>query len=160
MLQMESMNPSGTGKDRAVLYMLRQALVRIGYSGGHVDVVEGTSGSTGIALAYQCNALGLQLHVVLPDDQAEEKALLLRTLGARVVVVPPCSIANRNHYVHTAKRLSVDLGGVFLDQFDNPANYLAHYEGTGPEVWQQTGGDLDAFVMSAGTGGTIAGVSR
>ena len=141
---MESMNPSGTG------------FVRIAYSGGHVDVVEGTSGSTGIALAYQCNALGLQL----PDDQAEEKALLLRTLGARVVVVPPCSIANRNHYVHTAKRLSVDLGGVFLDQFDNPANYLAHYEGTGPEVWQQTGGDLDAFVMSSGTGGTIAGVSR
>ena len=157
---MESMNPSGTGKDRAVRYMLRHALTSIGYCGGCVDIVEGTSGSTGIALAYQCNALGLRLHVVLPDDQAAEKALLLRTLGARVLVVPPCSIANRNHYVHAAKRLSDELGGIFLDQFDNPANYLAHYEETGPEVWKQTHSSLDAFVMSAGTGGTIAGVSR
>ncbi len=158
-LQMESMNPGGTGKDRAVKYMLEAAKEHPNYRAG-VDIFEGTSGSTGIALAFQCNSLGLNLHVVMPDDQAEEKRVMLEKLGAKVTVVPCCAIANANHYVNTARRMATLVGGIFIDQFENMANFQAHYRGTGPEIYRQCGGRLDAFVMSAGTGGTIAGVSR
>ncbi len=153
------MNPGGTGKDRAVKYML-DACRRHPNFRSDVGIYEGTSGSTGIALAFQCNALGLQLHVVMPDDQANEKKVMLEKLGAVVTVVPSCAIANTEHYVNTARRLADSSKGIFVDQFENTANYLAHYEGTGPEIYEQRGGKLDAFVMSAGTGGTIAGVSR
>lgn len=198
---MESMNPSGTGKDRAVQYMLRQARSHPSYGPG-VSIVEGTSGSTGIAFAFQCNALlneaqhgaksstgnkALQLHIVMPDDQADEKRALLEKLGAKVVVTACCAISNKDHYVNRARRLAEEIdseqkakgalaGAIFMDQFENVANFKAHYEGTGPEIWRQmgetlraetpVGGDLsnsrrmDAFVMSAGTGGTIAGVSK
>ena len=125
-----------------------------------MHVVEGTSGSTGIALAYQCNARGYQLHIVMPDDQALEKRLLLQNLGANVVTVPNCAIASKEHYVNTARRLADELGGVFVNQFENIANYKAHYEVTGPELWRQLDGKIDGFVMSSGTGGTIAGVSK
>ena len=192
---MESLNPSGTGKDRAVQYMLRQARSHQSYGPG-VRIVEGTSGSTGIALAFQCNALdsgsrsdngngpsgskGVQCYIVMPDDQSDEKRALLERLGARVVVTPCCSIANKDHYVNRARRLAQELdaegallpeggkegGAIFVDQFENEANFQAHYQGTGPEIWRQLGSRtgsknrLDAFVMSAGTGGTIAGVSK
>lgn len=171
-LQMESRNPAGTGKDRAVQYMLRRAMSHARYRPG-VPIVEGTSGSTGIALALQCRALGLPVHLVLPDDQAAEKRQLLEKLGAHVSVVQCCSISNGNHYVHAARRLADDLGGIFINQFENKANFRAHYETTGPELWHQLQSlvsesseralgrpPLDAFVMGAGTGGTIAGVSR
>ena len=153
------MNPGGTGKDRVARALLDSAKNHPSYRPG-VDIVEGTSGSTGIALACQCRALGVQLHVVMPDDQANEKRILLERLGAKVVVVPTCAIANANHYVNAARKLAVQLNGIFLDQFENIANYQAHLETTGPEIWNQTQGKLDAFVMSSGTGGTIAGVSR
>lgn len=156
---MESMNPGGTGKDRAVKYMLEEAKKNPNFKPG-VDIYEGTSGSTGIALAFQCNSLGLKLHVVMPDDQAKEKRQLLEKLGATVHIVPSCAIANSDHYVNTARRLSVENKGIFIDQFENVANLKAHLESTGPEIWTQTGGVIDAFVMSAGTGGTIAGVSQ
>lgn len=123
-------------------------------------IFEGTSGSTGIALACLCNAMGLKLHVVMPDDQADEKQVLLKTLGVTVTVVPCSGISNKDHYVNTARRMAQENGGIFIDQFENLANYQAHYEETGPEIWDQTKGKVDAFVMSAGTGGTIAGVSR
>lgn len=156
---MESNNPAGTGKDRAVNYMLDEAEKRgVLRPGAHV--VEGTSGSTGIALAYQCNARGYHLHIVMPDDQALEKRLLLEKLGAEVVVVPSCSIANKDHYVNTARRLAEQLNGIFINQFENLSNFDAHYNITGPEIWHQTNGQIDGFVMSSGTGGTIAGVSR
>jgi len=86
--------------------------------------------------------------------------LNIERLGAKVTVVPTCAIVNKNHYVNTARRIAADLNGIFIDQFENPANFLAHYEGTGPEIWKQMNGQIDAFVMSAGTGGTISGVSR
>eukprot|EP01034_Spumella_vulgaris_P022853 gene22853-29027_t len=158
-VKMESMNPGGTGKDRAVKFMLDEARNHPLYCDG-VKMFEGTSGSTGIALAFQCNALGLKLHVVMPDDQANEKRVMLEKLGASVTIVPCCAIANGNHYVNTARRMAESSGGIFVDQFENAANFRAHFEGTGPEIFRQTGGELDAFVMSAGTGGTIAGVSR
>ena len=96
----------------------------------------------------------------MPDDQAEEKRLLLKNLGVTVHTVPSCSISNSSHYVNTARKLALSLNGIFVDQFENTANFNAHVKSTGPEIWQQTNEQIDAFVMSAGTGGTIAGVSR
>lgn len=157
--KVESTNPGGTGKDRAVQHMLDEAEAR-GVLRPGMTVFEGSSGSTGIAIAFQCLARGYACHIVMPDDQAEEKRRLLRTLGAQVTVVPCCAIANQEHYVNTARRLAEELQGFFVNQFENEANYRVHYEHTGPEIWQQTEGELQAFVMSSGTGGTIAGVSR
>lgn len=131
MVKMESLNPGGTGKDRAAKYMLQEAIREHDLLRNKRPIVEGTSGSTGIALAYICKALQLPLHVVLPDDQAEEKKTLLERLGAFVTIVPSCAISNKDHYVNTARRMAKDLGGVFIDQFDNLANYKAHYEQTG-----------------------------
>lgn len=165
---MESMNPGGTGKDRAAKYMLQEALRNYYTNNTMIDpsiiappeMFEGTSGSTGIALACLCNAMALKLNVVMPDDQADEKRALLERLGVKVTVVPCCGISNRDHYVNTAKRMAKESNGIFLDQFENLANFQAHFDETGPEIWTQTGGNIDAFVMSAGTGGTIAGISR
>lgn len=128
-------------------------------------IVEGTSGSTGISLSLAAAARGYRSHVVMPDDQADEKVLLLRRFGAVVELVRPASISNPDHYVNVARRRAEELsqesgGAIFANQFENNANFDAHYLGTGPELWEQCGGDLDAFVMSAGTGGTIAGVAR
>lgn len=165
-VKMESMNPGGTGKDRAAKYMIQEALKMHSNTSKNNEqeqkpqLFEGTSGSTGISLACLCNASGLKLHVVMPDDQAEEKRTLLERLGVTVTVVPPCGISNKDHYVNTARRMAKEAGGVFLDQFENLANFRAHLEETGPELWEQSDGNVDAFVMSAGTGGTIAGVSR
>jgi len=156
LVKMECMNPGGTGKDRASKYMLEAAKSRLTKG---VPVVEGTSGSTGISLACLCNAMDVPLHVVLPDDQADEKKSLLEGLGAHVKIVPSAAISNKKHYVNQARILADELGGVFMNQFENTANFMAHYTETGPEIWQQTQGSVDAFVMSAGTGGTIAGVS-
>jgi cysteine synthase A len=156
---MESLNPGGTGKDRVAKSMLQEALAHPLYRPG-CDIVEGTSGSTGIALACLCRSMGLQLHVVMPDDQSNEKKILLEKLGAKVVIVASCGIANSDHYVNSARRLADELNGIFMNQFENLANYRIHYATTGPEIWAQTKGEIDAFVMSSGTGGTIAGASR
>lgn len=127
-------------------------------------VVEGTSGSTGIALATISALRGHACLVVMPDDQAKEKQELLRTLGAVVQIVPVSSISHPNHYVNTAKRMAhfartqMGISALFCDQFETECNSAVHYETTGPEIWRQC--RPDAFVMSAGTGGTIAGVGR
>ena len=166
---MESMNPGGTGKDRAAKYMLENAIKKYNQRvlNGEVEdtklppvMFEGTSGSTGIALACLCNAMKLKLHVVMPDDQANEKKNLLERLGVTVTIVPCCGISNKNHYVNTARRMANEGNGIFLDQFENLSNFEAHLKDTGPEIWNQSNGSVSAFVMSAGTGGTIAGVSR
>jgi cysteine synthase A len=224
-VKMESLNPGGTGKDRAALSMIRRAedegmlprpmLLKDGMkendlllhpsiessddvpsqssikdsdlgdtksdqrsnaamqemiveamkrsrTGGLV--VEGTSGSTGIALATLCAARGHACLVVLPDDQAKEKQTILRSLGAVVYEVPTAAISNPNHYVNLARKAAIlaretlQIDAVFTDQFENEANYDIHYRQTGPEIWKQRRGRVDAFVMSSGTGGTIAGV--
>lgn len=125
-----------------------------------MHVVEGTSGSTGISLAFQCKSRGYQLHVVMPDDQAEEKRAMLEKLGAIVHIVPTAAIANDNHYVKKAMQLAKELPAFFVNQFENEHNYEIHYQSTGPEIWTQTQGQLDGFIMSSGTGGTIAGISK
>jgi len=128
-------------------------------------VVEGTSGSTGISLAVLAASRGHGCIVVLPDDQAVEKKLILQSLGAQVHIVPTASISNPNHYVNIARRVAkrarIDFGyrAVFMDQFENQANFQVHYETTGPEIWDSCP-TLNAFVMSSGTGGTIAGVGK
>jgi len=154
---MECLNPSGTGKDRAAKKMIHDALRQHPHAR---DIVEGTSGSTGIALAAICAANGLKLHVVMPDDQSNEKRKLLEVFGATVITVPSSSITSENHYVNRAKSLAENLNGIFINQFENLSNFEAHFNETGAEIWNQTNGCIDAFVMSAGTGGTIAGVSR
>mmetsp|Transcript_2261 Transcript_2261/g.2565 ORF Transcript_2261/g.2565 Transcript_2261/m.2565 type:complete len:477 (+) Transcript_2261:204-1634(+) len=232
--KMECMNPGGTGKDRAALYMLRDAESR-----GHLPpplpllfkqrgkeqqeqpswayrkkskishdnldssnnnkssdstnniqesildaiqrsrtggiVVEGTSGSTGISLSTLCAQRGHSVIIVMPDDQSKEKHTILRCLGAVLHVVPTAAISNPNHYVNIAKKISEEInrGGyninddsgrivkaAFMNQFENEANYNAHYSTTGPELWCQTNGKIDAFCMSSGTGGTISGVGQ
>jgi cysteine synthase A len=124
-------------------------------------VVEGTAGNTGIGIAHICNARGYSCVIYMPDNQSREKVEILETLGAEVRVVPTVAYSNEMNYQKQADRYarSVD-GALWVNQFDNTANQLAHYESTGPEIWRQTGGLVDAFVCSVGTGGTIAGVSQ
>lgn len=224
-VKMECLNPGGTGKDRAALYMLRRAeengdlpmpLPHFTYDGdgSSIDfvsssnndenecctnanvnvnnntmdisttiqtaiaksktggiVVEGTSGSTGISLATLCTQRGHSIVVVMPDDQAVEKRQILKCLGAVVHVVPNVSISNPNHYVNVAKKIAEEVNNcnnnkgsglycgrvvkaAFMNQFENEANYNAHVSTTGPEIFEQMNGDIDAFCMSAGTGGT------
>lgn len=157
----EFMNPGGTAKDRIAQSML-DAAEACGALREGGTVVEGTSGSTGIALAAQCRARGYRCVIVMPDDQADEKRRLLEQFGAEVKVVRTAGIANPHNYVREAMRLAGDLpGAVFMDQFESAANFDAHLRTSGPEIWRQArrlAGRLDAFVMGAGTGGMISGV--
>ncbi|KAG5187667.1 putative cysteine synthase [Tribonema minus] len=157
--KVEFLNPGGTGKDRLAAAMI-EAAEAAGLLKPGGTVVEGTSGSTGISLASICRARGFRCVIVMPDDQAGEKKAMLETLGATVVQVKTAAIASPEHYVNAARRIAAEtLGAVFMDQFETSANFNVHYARTAPEIWSQTGGALDAFVMGAGTGGSIAGVS-
>ena len=155
----EFMNPGGSVKDRAALWIIREheksgAL----QSGG--TVVEGTAGNTGIGLAHICNARGYPCVIYMPDNQSPEKVEILKTLGAEVRVVPTVPYRDEMNYQKQAGRFAASLdNAVWANQFDNTANRLAHYESTGPEIWRQTGGRVDAFVSAVGTGGTLAGVA-
>ncbi|TMW63374.1 hypothetical protein Poli38472_002315 [Pythium oligandrum] len=155
----EFMNPGGSSKDRVAKGIVedaeRRGLLREGGT-----IVEGTSGSTGISLSLMARAKHYNCTIVMPDDQAKEKSQLLEKFGAHVELVKPASIVNAKHYVNEARRRAgVIPGGYFANQFENTANFDTHYNTTGPEIWHQTRGQVDAFVMSSGTGGTIAGVS-
>ena len=151
-------NPAGSAKDRAVACMLEDALAsgRL-RSGG--TVVEPTSGNTGIALAAQASAQGLQAVIVMPDNMSAERISLMRARGARVVLTP--AALGMQGAIREAERIIAQTpGAVMLGQFDNPANARAHYQSTGPELLAQTGGRLDALVACVGTGGTISGTGR
>lgn len=155
----EFMNPGGSVKDRAALWIVRDQ-ERTGALGPGGTVVEGTAGNTGIGLAHMCNARGYSLVVYLPDNQSQEKVNILRALGAEVRVVPTVPYQDEMNYQKQANRYAASLAnGVWANQFENTANRLAHYESTGPEIWRQTGGRIHAFVAAAGTGGTLAGVA-
>jgi cysteine synthase len=156
----EFMNPGGSVKDRAALAIIEDAEERGELQPGGI-VVEGTAGNTGIGLAHVCNARGYRCLIVMPDNQSPEKYRLLEMLGAEVYKVPTVPYSNPNQYQKVAQRLAASLPtAIWSNQFDNTANRRAHLATTGPEIWAQTGGHIDAFVASAGTGGTIAGVSE
>lgn len=156
----EFMNPGGSVKDRAALYIIRDAERRgVLKPGG--TVVEGTAGNTGIGLAHICAARGYRCVIVIPDTQSPDKLAILRTLGAEVRPVPAAPYRDPNNYQKIAGRLADELdNAVWANQFDNVVNRQAHYETTGPEIWRDTAGTIDAFVCATGTGGTLAGVSR
>ncbi len=155
----EFLNPGGSVKDRAALYIINDAEEKgLLKPGG--TVVEGTAGNTGIGLAHICNAKGYKCLIVIPDTQSQEKMDALRALGAEVRPVPVVPYKDPNNYVKLSGRLAAEMeNAVWANQFDNLANRLAHYETTGPEIWQQTDGKVDAWVTATGTGGTLAGVS-
>jgi cysteine synthase A len=156
----EFMNPGGSVKDRAALAIIEDA-ERSGRLKPSGIVVEGTAGNTGIGLAHVCNARGYRLIIAMPDNQSEEKFRLLETLGADVRRIKTVPYSDPNHYQRVAQRLALEIdGAVWANQFDNTANRDAHERTTGPEIWAQTGGKLDAFVTSTGTGGTLGGISR
>jgi cysteine synthase A len=155
----EFLNPGGSVKDRAALYIIEDA-ERRGLLKPGGTVVEGTAGNTGIGLAHICNAKGYRCLIVIPDTQSQEKIDLLRTLGAEVRTVPAVPYRDPNNYVKLSGRLAAELdNAIWANQFDNLANRQAHYETTGPEIWAQTDGTVDAWVAATGTGGTYAGVA-
>jgi cysteine synthase A len=157
----EFLNPGGSVKDRAARGIIED-FERRGLLVPGGTVVEGTAGNTGIGLALVGNARGYRTAIVMPDDQAEEKYALLRAYGADLHVVEAAPFTNEaKNYYHVARRLAESIpGAVWANQFENTANRDAHEQTTGPEIYDQTGGNLTAFVAAAGTGGTIAGTGR
>lgn len=155
----EFLNPGGSVKDRAALYIIKDAEAKgLLKPGG--TVVEGTAGNTGIGLAHICNALGYKCLIIIPETQSQEKIDTLRVLGAEVRTVPAVPYKNPNNYVKLSGRIAAEMeNAIWANQFDNLANRQAHYETTGREIWQQTNGKIDAWVAATGTGGTFAGVS-
>ena len=156
----EFLNPGGSVKDRAALYIIQDAERRgVLKAGG--TVVEGTAGNTGIGLAHICATRGYRCVIVIPETQSQEKMDLLRVLGAQVRPIPAVPYKDPNNYQKVAGRLAQEIeNAIWANQFDNLVNRQAHYETTGPEIWRDTAGTLDAFVCATGTGGTLAGVAR
>jgi cysteine synthase A len=156
----EFLNPGGSVKDRAALWIIRAA-EKSGALRAGGTVVEGTAGNTGIGLAHICAARGYKCVIVIPDNQSEEKMELLRILGAEVRPVPPKPYKDDDNYQKVAGRLAAATpNAIWANQFDNVINRQAHYESTGPEIWRDTHGKVDAFVSAVGTGGTLAGTAR
>jgi len=159
----EFLNPGGSVKDRAALAIVRDAEARGALRPGGT-IVEGTAGNTGIGLALVGNALGYRTVIVMPETQSREKKDMLRLCGAELRLVPAVPYKDPGNYVRVSERLAAELaesephGAVWANQFDNTANREGHRATTGPEIWEQTGGTVDAFTCAAGTGGTIAGV--
>lgn len=156
----EFMNPGGSVKDRAALGIIEEAEVSGKLKKGFT-IIEGTAGNTGIGLATIAAQKGYKCVIVMPDNQAIEKYQTLEALGVELHKVPACPFANENHFYHTARRLSESRPNSFwANQFENLANSQIHERTTGPEIWQQTNGKVDAFISAVGTGGTMAGVSK
>jgi cysteine synthase A len=159
----EFMNPGGSVKDRAALAIIGDAVERgLLRPGG--AIVEGTAGNTGIGIGMVAAALGFRSVIVLPDTQSQEKKDMLRLVGAELIEVPAVPYSNPNNYVKYSGRLAEKLartdpnGAIWANQFDNVANRRGHYETTGPEIFEATGGKVDGFVSAVGSGGTLAGV--
>ncbi|MCI2393110.1 cysteine synthase A [Aliiroseovarius sediminis] len=160
----EFMNPGQSVKDRAALYIIKDAVARGDLKPGGT-IVEGTAGNTGIGLALVGASMGFKTVIVIPETQSEEKKDMLRLAGAELVQVPAAPYRNPNNFIHYSRRLAEKLtatepnGVIWANQFDNVANRQAHIETTGPEIWQQTDGKVDGFVCAVGSGGTLAGVA-
>ena len=159
----EFLNPGQSVKDRAALFIIRDAIARGELKSGGT-IVEGTAGNTGIGLALVGASMGFRTVIVIPETQSQEKKDMLRLAGAELVEVPAAPYKNINNYIRYSGRLAAELaktepnGAIWANQFDNVANRQAHIETTGPEIWSQTGGKVDGFVCAVGSGGTLAGV--
>jgi cysteine synthase len=160
----EFMNPGQSVKDRAARQIILEAEERNEIKPGGL-VLEATAGNTGIGLAVVANARGYRTLIVIPETQSQEKKDMLRLCGAELVEVPAVPYSNPNNYQHIGRRLADELrkreanGVLFADQWNNLDNRKAHFVSTGPEIWAQTAGKVDAFICAIGTGGTVAGVS-
>jgi cysteine synthase A len=160
----EFMNPGQSVKDRPALQIILEAEKRGEIKPGGL-VVEATAGNTGIGIALVANARGYRTLIVIPETQSQEKKDMLRLCGAELVEVPAVPYSDPNNYQHIGARMAQALrrsepnGVLFADQWNNLDNRKAHYDSTGPEIWQQTNGEVDGFICSIGTGGTLAGVS-
>jgi cysteine synthase A len=154
----EFMNPGGSVKDRAALGIIEAAEASGELQPG-ATIIEGTAGNTGIGLTVVGQARGYKTVIVIPDNQSPAKIDLLRALGAEVIVVPEKPYKDPGNYNKVAQRLAEERGYFWANQFDNVANRQVHYRTTGPEIWEQTGGRVSAFVASVGTGGTLAGTT-
>jgi len=160
----EFLNPGQSVKDRAALFIIRDAIAKGKLKPGGT-IVEGTAGNTGIGLALVGASLGFKTVIVIPETQSQEKKDMLRLAGAELVQVPAAPYSNPNNYVRYSGRLAQKLaqtepnGAIWANQFDNVANRQAHIETTGPEIWDQTDGKVDGFVCAVGSGGTLAGVA-
>lgn len=161
----EFLNPGGSVKDRAAWAIVKDAEETGRLRPGGV-IVEGTAGNTGIGLALVGQARGYRTVIVIPDTQSDEKKEMLRLCGADLREVPAVPYKDPNNYVHVSARIAEELaesepnGAIWARQFDNVANRRGHYETTGPEIWDQTDGQLDGFICAVGTGGTLAGVAQ
>jgi len=161
----EFMNPGQSVKDRAALFMIKDAVARGTLQPGGT-IVEGTAGNTGIGLALVGASMGFKTVIVIPETQSQEKKDMLRLAGAHLIEVPAAPYKNPNNFVRYSGRLAKKLaetepnGAIWANQFDNVANRQSHIETTGPEIWEQTGGTVDGFVCAVGSGGTLAGVAE
>lgn len=155
----EHLNPGGSVKDRTALYLIEDA-ERRGVLQPGATIIEATAGNTGIGLALVAVAKGYRLICVLPEKMSEDKRGALRAMGATVLVTPNAPRSSPDNFRNVAERLAQEEGYFLTDQFNNPANVRAHVETTAVEILEQTGGKIGAFVVSAGTGGTITGVGR
>ena len=161
----EFMNPGGSVKDRAAKAIIEDAEAR-GLIGPGGIIVEGTAGNTGIGLTMVGNAKGYKSVIVMPETQSEEKKDVLRVCGADLRLVPAAPYKNPNNYVRYSEALAKELasthngGVIWANQFDNTANMKGHYQTTGPEIWNQTNGQIDGFICAVGSGGTLAGVGQ
>ena len=160
----EFMNPGQSVKDRPALYIIRAAIASGALKPGGT-IVEGTAGNTGIGLALVGASMGFKTVIVIPETQSQEKKDMLRLAGAELVQVPAAPYRNPNNFVRYSERLAKKLnetepnGAIWANQFDNVANRQVHFETTGPEIWEQTGGKVDGFICAVGSGGTLAGVA-
>ena len=160
----EFLNPGQSVKDRAALYIIKDAIAKGQLRPGGT-IVEGTAGNTGIGLALVGNAMGFKSVIGIPETQSQEKKDMLRLCGARLIEVPAVPYKDENNYVKYSGRLAAELaesepaGAIWANQFDNVANRQAHIETTGPEIWTQTDGKVDGFTCAVGTGGTLAGIA-
>ena len=161
----EFLNPGGSVKDRAALGMIRAAEADGSLKPGGV-IVEGTAGNTGIGLALVGDALGYRTVIVIPETQSDEKKAMIRMCGAELRQVPALPYKDPNNYVKFSGRLAAEIneqeefGAIWANQFDNVANRDIHYQTTGPEIWNQTDGKVDAFICAVGSGGSLGGVAK
>jgi cysteine synthase len=156
--KLEFLNPTGSHKDRIALYMIKEAIKKYNLKRGDI-VVEASSGNTGISVAFIAKRFGLEPIIVIPRNTSKSKVAILKSLGAKIIEGDE-NPSSKDYYIKIASELSKKHGWIFLNQYENQANILAHYETTAKEIWNQLNGEIDAFVMGVGTGGTITGVGR